>query len=298
MYENKDYPCEKEDARMPLQYMHRYRKFKESYGIACCRYNLETKHPEVLMIKKRYTYAFFDFVFSKYKKKDDNRLRKLFSQMSVYEKIDILRLDFDKLWCRIRIKIPEAPDYTKHNREKMHNIRKNDAWKTYMIKKNKFDEGFVIGDKGRRLRKLIHGTKSIDSIWEIPKGRPADNEKSINTAIREFKEETDIGINKYNFLIHIEPITESYIVNKCHYQHTYFIVVPNKFDWDPEINFSSYEQLVEIENIQWVSLNKAHYLNLKQIDPQLRIMNLLKKVITIFKNNYKYSNIVPVDSIH
>ena len=57
--------------------------FKKSYGIACCRYNLTTKLPEILMIKKRYTYAFFDFVFTKYKKNDDNRLCKLFDQMSI-----------------------------------------------------------------------------------------------------------------------------------------------------------------------------------------------------------------------
>jgi len=156
------------------------RKFKESYGIACCRYNLETLEPEVLMVKKRYTYAFFDFVFSKYKKKDDNRLRKLFSQMSVHEKIDILRLDFDKLWCRIRIKIPEPPDYSYKNLKNNTNIRKNDEWNTYIFKKRKFDNNFINTDKGRRLRKLIHGTKSVDSIWEIPKGRP-DGNRSCNT---------------------------------------------------------------------------------------------------------------------
>ena len=61
------------------------------------------------MIKKRYTYAFFDFVFTKYKKNDDVRLCKLFDQMSIQEKADILRLDFDRLWARIRIKIPIQP---------------------------------------------------------------------------------------------------------------------------------------------------------------------------------------------
>ena len=277
----------------------KHRKFKESYGLACCRYNLKTMEPEVLMVKKRYTYAFFDFVFAKYKKKDDNRLRKLFSQMSVHEKIDILRLDFDKLWCRIRIKIPEPLNYSNRGSNSFHpprpnttNIRKNDEWNTYIFKKSKFDNNFINTDKGRRLRKLIHGTKSVDSIWEIPKGRPAEKEKPINTAIREFEEETDIKIKQYNFLVHINPIVESYIVNRCYYRHTYYIVIANKFDWEPEINFSSYEQLVEIENLQWVSLNRAKYLNLKQIEPQLRIMNLIKKVLHIFKVNYPVSNIM------
>lgn len=268
------------------KFIHRQpRKFKESYGIACCRYNLKNKEPEVLMVKKRYTYAFFEFVFSKYKKKDDNKLRKLFSQMSVHEKIDILGLDFNKLWCRIRIKVPDYSEYTNKKGN-------NDEWNTYNNKKYKFDNNFIKTDNGRRLRKLIHRTKSIDSIWEIPKGRSMGREKPINTAVREFKEETNIAIKQYNFLIHIKPIVESYIVNKCNYKHTYYIAVAKRFDLVPEINFSSYEQLVEVEKIQWVSLDRAKYLNLKQIEPQLHIHNLLKRVLNIFKLNFPVSNVI------
>ncbi len=273
----------------------RPRRFKESYGIACCRFNLETKEPEVLLIKKRYTYAFFDFVFAKYKKRDDNRLRKLFNQMSLQEKIDVLRLDFDKLWCRIRIKIPNPSDFShssSRNNGRNPYGNQSDAWHTYVCKKTKFDNNFINVDKGRRLRKLIHGTASVDSIWEIPKGRPMHGEKPINTAIREFKEETDIGIEKYTFLLHEAPIVESYVVNRCNYKHTYFIAIANQFNWEPEVNFSSYEQLLEVENIQWTSINRAEYLNLKQIDPQLRILNLLKKIVKIFKHYCKFSNIV------
>lgn len=263
------------------------KRFKESYGIACCRFNIKTKKPEVLMIKKKYTYAFFDFVFCKYKKRDEYRLYKLFEQMSLQEKSDILKLDFDKLWCRIRIKIPDQPNY---NAKNPFIKNKNDAWNTYTNKKNKFNNNFINNDKGRRLKKIINGTKSIDYIWEIPKGRPQLNEKPINTAIREFYEETDIGIDKYTFLLHINPITESYIVNKCQYKHTYFVAVANQFNWDPELNFSSHEQSLEVENIQWVSLDKANFLNLKYAEPKLRILKLLKKVINVFKYNYKFSN--------
>lgn len=266
------------------------RRFKESYGIACCRFNMQTKKPEVLMIKKKYTYAFFDFVFCKYKKRDEHRLRKLFEQMSLQEKADILKLDFDKLWCRIRVKIPDPSNYT--NSKNSFIKKNNDAWNTYINKKNKFNHNFINNDKGRRLKKLINRTKSIDYIWEIPKGRPQLNEKPINTAVREFYEETDIGIDKYTFLLHTKPIIESYVVNRCQYKHTYFIAVANKFNWDPELNFSSHEQSLEVENIQWVSLDKAIYLNLKYAEPKVRIMSLLKKVITVFKHHYSFSNII------
>lgn len=363
------------------------RRFKKSYGIACCRYNLLTKEPEVLMIKKRYTYAFFNFVFTKYKKNDDMRLRKLFSQMSIQEKADILQLDFDKLWIRIRIKIPNPPETTRiinnkhtnrnnkffrynnendtsyqeltkcpsrsnlheHNRHfynsyptingkhyieyaltnsnthkewnnnyeidasagsmlslpidsikneyTPNNIHKNkiyypgDNWRTYYIKKDKFNRNFILSDKGKRLKKLINGTNSIDSIWEIPKGRPSENEKPINTAIREFKEETDLSIDSYRFLTHVKPIINSYIVNKCSYTHTYFIAVAKNFKLDPKINFQSYEQMTEVEDLRWVSYFRAEHLNLKQISPHLRILKLIKKIIKIFKDNYSRAHI-------
>ena len=260
-------------------------KFKESYGIACCRFNLDTEKPEVLLIKKRYTYAFFEFVFSKYRKYDDAKLRKLFNQMSIQEKMEILRLDFDRLWCKILVEIPDPPSsYISKN--------KNCSWNIYLCKKRKFDYNFIIPDKGKRLRKLINDTISIDSIWEIPKGRPMHNEKPINTAIREFMEETNISINDYHLLMHIKPLVESYTVNRCHYKHTYFIAVANSFDWEPELNFSSYEQMKEVENIQWISLDRAKYINLKQIEPQLKLSTLLNKIVKIFKQNYKFSNII------
>ena len=284
--------------------------FKKSYGIACCRYNLTTKLPEILMIKKRYTYAFFDFVFTKYKKNDDDRLCRLFDQMSIQEKADILRLDFDILWARIRIKIPIQPKSDKYTNEYNKRSKKSkddlyifvnrkyhphkpimlpsgyilydDDWYTYRNKKIKFKNNFISSDGGKWLKKLINGTKSCDTIWEIPKGRPDRFEKPINTAIREFKEETDISIYKYTFLPHIKPIIISYIVNRCSYTHIYYIAVAKKFNWEPQINFSSYEQMTEVEKLQWISYSKAKHLNLKQTTSNTRMLNLLKKIINSF----------------
>ena len=45
----------------------------------------------------------------------------------------------------------------------------------------------------------------------------------------------------------------------------YFVSVINDFNWNPTINFSSYEQTVEIKDMKWISMNKSHYLNIKQI---------------------------------
>ena len=256
----------------------RYTKRKFSFGIACCRYNLVTQKPEILMMKKRYTYAFFEFVFAKYKKNDYKYLSKLLNQMSYQEKVDILGLDFNRLWCRIRLKVPPTYNYSKNDDVK-------NEWKTYMYKKRKFEANFILNDKGKRLRKLINGTVSLDSIWEIPKGRSKLEEKPLNTAIREFKEETDISITKYKLLLNIEPVKESYIINKCKYEHTYFVAVAKKFNWEPKINFKSYEQIVEVENLKWINSEEIKYLNVNQFSYS-RILLLFRTIIKLFRKNH------------
>ena len=68
-------------------------KCKTSYGIALCRFNRDKNlQSEILMIKKRYTYHYFSFVFGHYKKYNNKHLQYLFNNMTFGEKIDILSM--------------------------------------------------------------------------------------------------------------------------------------------------------------------------------------------------------------
>lgn len=259
-------------------------KFKESYGIACCRFNLITREPEVLLIKKKYTYAFHSFVFLNYKN-NNNELRKLFSQMTVQEKKDISKLNFDKLWCRIRFKIPDYEDASA--------VNQNDL-KDYIRTKYHFEKNFM-GD-GERLKTLIDGTGSMDTIWEFPKGRPIKGERPIDTAIRELFEETGVR-DKCFTLLYSNPIMESYIVNGYMYQHTLFVAIAKKFNWEPEMDPLSFEQSTEVEDVQWVDINKARELNLDQIEPQLIILRLFKEIVEKLKQYYEFSNVTGLRKI-
>lgn len=244
-------------------------KIKRSFGLACCRINLITHRPEIIMMKKKYTYAFFEFVFGKFKKKEHKKLIKMFNQMTQHEKMDILSLEYDKMWRRLRINIPNEYDEER---------------KVYNSKKKRFENDFL-QDGGKKLKNLINGTISLDCIWEIPKGRINDDEKPLNTAIREFKEETNISISDYKILCNLEPIKESYTIGRTKYEHRYFIAVANKFNWNPVINFKSYEQISEVENIKWVCENEIEFLNVGQ-NSYHRTKKVFKQCIKSFKGYY------------
>ena len=92
----------------------------------------------------------------------------------------------------------------------------------------------------------------------------------------------------------MKPIVTTYIINRCSYTHIYYVAVAKKFNWNPEIIFSSYEQMTEVEKLQWISYSKAKHLNLKQPTSHLRMLNLIKKIFCIFKENYKISDFVDI----
>ena len=74
---------------------------KKAYGIACVRYNDIARQYEILMVRKRCTYAFISFVSGRYCRNDERTIMDLLNAMTNQEKLDVLSLDFDILWWRI-----------------------------------------------------------------------------------------------------------------------------------------------------------------------------------------------------
>ncbi len=145
---------------------------KASYGIALCRYNAEKNNRvEIVMIKKRYSYAFFNFVFGRYKPNDSKYLKHLFNNMSFSEKIDILGMQFENMWYRIWLSIPSkhfdiSDIYNTNVAQTLSNVEK---YRSFFQKKNKFEKNFV-NDGGKRLKELIRQSTDAEIICETPKG--------------------------------------------------------------------------------------------------------------------------------
>lgn len=253
-----------------------------------CRYNKnKNNRPEILMIKKRYTYHYFSFIFGYYKKYNNKHLQYLFNNMTFGEKIDILSLKFNTMWYRLWICDPEK-DYNIYN---MYNTKKNTEsdtknLKCYFKKKAKF-ENIFLRDSGKRLKRLINNSSNSVTPWEIPKGCPNPDEKDLDCARREFEEETSIYSDKYTILWDIKPISASHKDDNIIYRSIYYLAFFNKnSSWEPKVKFETATQLSEIEQVQWVAFNEINFLNMN-IPTKNRLKQLYKKVIYNFKKRIK-----------
>src|SRR5689334_7953221 len=79
-------------------------KKTNSVGVILCRRATPPGGIEILMIRKRYTYAFAEFVNGKYSIRTNAQRKKLttmFNRMTIQELLNIMSLDFSKLWYHV-----------------------------------------------------------------------------------------------------------------------------------------------------------------------------------------------------
>lgn len=251
----------------------RQRAVKRSAGIACCRYNNERKCYEILLVKKRCSYNFVAFVLGYYSKNDDKRIRYLFNGMTHAEKVSILSLKYEHIWYHTML---QYPDYLDINSDRM---SKGDI-NAYLKKKNKFESTFVI-DGGKKLRRIINGTNNMDLIWEIPKGRKTKNELTVDTARREFMEETGMRPLQFSVLSQVSPVSESYANMGTTYVNKYYIAHSDSVT-NPHMCFTTNIQISEVEDVQW--LNTA---DIRQRDNIGRLSKQVAKIFSIYRSHRK-----------
>lgn len=253
-----------------------------------CRYNKQkNKQLEILMIKKRYTYHYFSFVFGYYKKYNNKQLQYLFNNMTFGEKIDILSMKFSNMWYRLWICDPEK-NYNIYN---MYDDKKNSDGdmknlKCYFRKKSKF-ENIFLRDGGKRLKRLINNSSNSVSPWEIPKGNMVLGETELDCARREFGEEANIYVDKYTILWGVKPIIATHKDDNIIYRSIYYTAVFHKdADWEPKVKFETSGQLAEVEQVQWVSLEEIKFLNLNESSKK-RLVCIYTNIIRAFKKKIK-----------
>src|SRR5690348_1748038 len=135
---------------MTLKYKSSHKSLvaKKSYGIFCARFNNKTKKIEFLLIQKRITFSYMEFILKTHfthKLYDESKLLFLFDRMTHEEKLDILSLDFGKMWYRIWMVDPNF-DKTQISPEK---------YERFINYKNNFEKTFLF-DKGKKLKELIN----------------------------------------------------------------------------------------------------------------------------------------------
>jgi hypothetical protein len=160
-----------------------------SYGIIL--YKKSEKGLQYLMIRRKDSFGYIDFIRGKYVQHNYEQLQNIFNEMSVLEREKILLNDFETLW---KMMWGETSINVQYKIEENMSQKKFDALR----------KGLPIGKNGDliNLDNLIKNSTSIwpETEWEFPKGRRNYQEKDLDCAIREFQEETGLCKNDIHII--------------------------------------------------------------------------------------------------
>ena len=227
-----------------------------SYGIV-----LYNDKDEIVMIERKDSISYIEFIRGKYKLEDSEYIQLLFNRMSVLEKDILLNNEFNILWNNLWYS----------------NISSK---KDYMKSYNKF----ISID----LKNYINNStiNYLNNEWEIPKGRRNLNETDLECAIREFQEETNISLNDYNLLKNVEPFEEEYMgSNNTVYKNIYYIAKIKDNNYNLHIDKQNEDQVSEIRSIKWFTRNDCLTRIRDYSDYKLNVVDKIFNFIYSNKNN-------------
>ena len=242
---------------------HQYNNCKlpiTSYGIIVFMYS--GTDIEYLMIRRKNSFGFIDFIRGKYTTNNLEHLKVLFNEMSLEEKELIRNNNFDTLWKKMW-----GIQETKHQ----HKFKGEEY-----ISQKKFETlkmGLPIGENDTivTLDNLIDNstTKWLETEWEFPKGRRNYQEKDLDCALREFEEETGYSKRDIKIIENVLPFEEMFLgSNHKAYKHKYFLGNTE----NNNNNLNNFQQ-TEVSKIEWKTLEEC----LESIRPY----NLEKKQLII-----------------
>ena len=246
-----------------------------SIGIILFRKNSEKKCIEYLLIRRKDSLGFVDFMRGKYQLNNKEYILTLFNNMSSHERDNLRNGTFKDLWQHlwgvsigIQYKNEEKSSNEKFNLLKngLHTIGNNNQQNFY------------------NLDTLIDScTKFYDQAeWGFPKGRRNYQEKDLSCALREFEEETGYNKNKIKIIHNILPLEEIFLgSNFKSYKHKYFLAYV-----DERLEAEFLFQKTEVSKIAWKTFDDV---NLSIRPYNLEKLNLIKQVNKLLSQYNLYS---------
>jgi len=210
-----------------------------SFGIIC--YKIEKNEIKYLMIQRKDSLSFMEFVRGKYELSNIDYIKKLLLNMTISERDMIITNTFENIWNYIWFQTDNNSN--KNNKEYM-----NSKFKFSLLNENNF------------LKNYITSIKSVffSQEWGFPKGRRKIKENDIDCAVREFFEETRITEDNISIINEINPFEEMFFgTNGIMYKHLYYISKLRNMDIPIEIDNTCLEQIREIRAISWFNYNEV-----------------------------------------
>lgn len=241
-----------------------------SFGLICYRKNFYINEYEYLMIQRRNSLSFVEFIRGKYELHDSYYIKSLMSLMTVYERKLLTLFSFDELWNKVWYN----PSIRKH------------ISSDYSIAKRKFEQ--LVNTNTLEVLLSETYSKYYEPEWGFPKGRRKLREKDIDCAIREFCEETGLSKSEIKLAGNREEFEENfYGTNKVAYRHVYYIakIVKNVYK-NILINYFNIHQVREVKQVKWFSANEV-LKRIRDYNPERRQL-FIEAVGKIVKYNSIY----------
>lgn len=204
-----------------------------SFGIIC--YKIEKDDIKYLMIQRKDSLSFMEFIRGKYEISNLEYIKKLLMNMTINERNMIISYSFEDIWNYVWFQTDNNSN--KNNKEFI-----NSKFKFSVLNDNNFLKNYITSIKG------IYNEQE----WGFPKGRRKMRENDVDCAVREFFEETRINKDDIDLITSINPFEEMFFgTNGIMYKHLYYIAKLNNKDVKIEIDNDCLEQIREIRAIRW-----------------------------------------------
>ena len=238
---------------------------KISLGIILYTYIDKVLH--YLLVRRKDTIGYIEFLRGKYIKNDIEYIQTLFNQMTNQEHKMLIKYDFNELWEKLWM-----TSRFKNTKKNFHYEFKNSKRKFNELKK-----GYTMGKTKYTIYYFIRNSnkKWIEPEWGFPKGRRNKKESDIDAARRECMEET--GLLETQFKINpIITFKEEYTGSDNNkYRHIYYIGEYTGNSLNTNIDINEKHQVSEISKLGFYTFNESY--NLIR-DYYVEKKNILSKV--------------------
>jgi len=218
-----------------------------------------------LMICRKDSLGFVDFMRGKYQTHDPAYIRNIFNEMTINEREKVKTMDFDALW----------KDLWGENI----GIQYRGEERISRDKFKRLTNGIMSNDQYYTIETIIDESTTKWDVpeWGFPKGRRNYQEKDITCAIREFEEETGYSCSSIELIHNLQPLEEVFTgSNYKSYKHCYYLAYMAN-----DYGVGSDYQKTEVSQLKWGTYDEVMNLirpyNLEKKEVLTRANDLLKK---------------------
>ena len=223
-----------------------------------------------LLVKRKDTYGYVDFIRGKYSVTDIDYIKMLFNIMTRDEIKRIIDFDFDKLW-------EDLWKFTFVDKYRSDYIRSREKFMTLTDNSRN-----PVSDKGSLLNDIISSihTNWSDQEWGFPKGRRNNREGAVDCAIREFTEETGYKKSDIKILTNVVPFEEVFIgSNGKMYKNIYYVAKYNRDKISYKLDGF---QRSEISEMRWI--DRENIIHTFRSCDEIKV-NIVEKISRMLKEN-------------